>query len=252
MTAVLEIIGLSKAYGAARVLHGVSLSVAPGEVVALLGPSGSGKTTLFRCATRLVAPDAGEVRLDGVGMAGLSRAKLRRQRARVGLIFQQFNLVGRRSAIGNVLGGALGRVAAWRIALDRFPEAERQAALGALDRVGLLAHAYQRADRLSGGQQQRVAIARVLAQRARLILADEPVSALDPASAANVLETLRGVARAERIGVLVSLHQVEYARAFADRIVAMAEGRVLFDRAAALLDGAALHAVYGPRALEPA
>jgi ABC-type sugar transport system ATPase subunit len=103
-----------------------------------------------------------------------------------------------------------------------------------------------------GRYYQDIAIARVLAQRARLILADEPVSALDPASAANVLETLRGVARAERIGVLVSLHQVEYARAFADRIVAMAEGRVLFDRAAALLDGAALHAVYGPRALEPA
>jgi phosphonate transport system ATP-binding protein len=237
--------GVAKRYGATLALDGVNLEVGAGEFVALLGPSGAGKSTIFRCVSRLARPDAGEVHVLGARMDRLAGRALREQRRAIGLIFQQFNLIGRMSALDNALAGRLGQVAMWRAVSRRFRDADRQLALAALHRVGLLEKAYQRADSLSGGQQQRVAIARVLAQRSRLILADEPVASLDPAAAANVLETLAGVARERGIAVLCSLHQTDLALHFADRIVAMRAGRILFDRPAAALRADDMEAVYG-------
>jgi len=174
----LSIRGLSKSYNSTQVLSGLSLDVAPGELVVLLGPSGAGKSTVFRCVTGLTGINAGTVTVDDHPMHALKGEALRKARRDIGLIFQQFNLVGRLSALANVLAGRLGYVASWRVALRRFPQSDRQAALASLDKVGLLQQAYQRADSLSGGQQQRVAIARVLTQQSKLLLADEPVSSV--------------------------------------------------------------------------
>ena len=222
---------LVKRFGDTTAVDHVSLAVETGEVVALLGPSGSGKSTIFRCISRLARPDEGAVLIGGERIDLLEGRSLRTQRRAIGLIFQQFNLIGRLSAIDNVLAGRLGSVGAWRAVLRAFSADDRQLALAALDRVGLLEKAYQRADSLSGGQQQRVAIARVVAQQSRLILADEPVASLDPIAAKNVLTLLREIARERGIAVLCSLHQTDLARRFADRIIAMKAGRIVLDGA---------------------
>jgi phosphonate transport system ATP-binding protein len=241
---VLDLIGVTKRYDETIAIDNVSLTVHPGEVVVLLGPSGAGKSTIFRCVSRLVRFDAGQVRVFGRDLGELSRRELDQQRRAIGLIFQQFNLTGRMNALGNVLAGRLGHVATWRVVLRSFPQADRQIALAALDRVGLIDKAYQRADSLSGGQQQRVAIARVLAQQSRLILADEPVASLDPAAAENVLSVLREVARERGIAVLCSLHQTELARRFADRIVALRAGVVVMNRPAHAVQAPELDTIY--------
>jgi phosphonate ABC transporter, ATP-binding protein len=225
----IRVSGLSKRYGAATVIDDLHVRLQPGEIVALLGPSGAGKTTLFRCISRLVEADAGEIYVSGQPLHALQGRRLARARSDVGVIFQQFNLVRRLSARDNVLVGRLAQTPAWRVLLRRFARADRQQALAALDRVGLLAQAYQRADRLSGGQQQRVAIARVLAQHCRVILADEPIASLDPVTAGRILALLREVARERGITVLCSLHQVEFAHGFADRILRLDGGRLVDD-----------------------
>ncbi|MFG1464769.1 phosphonate ABC transporter ATP-binding protein [Xanthobacter sp. DSM 24535] len=240
----LELVGVSKMYGTAQALRDVQFTIRPGEVVALLGPSGAGKSTVFRCISRLVEVDGGQVRVMGRDIASLNRGALREQRRSIGLIFQQFNLIGRLSARDNVLAGRLGHTPTWRVLARMFRSADRQIALAALDRVGLLDRAYQRADSLSGGQQQRVAIARVLAQQSKLILADEPVASLDPASAENVLNVLREIARERGIAVLCSLHQTDLARRYADRIVALRAGQVVLDAPAGDIDMAQIDAIY--------
>jgi phosphonate transport system ATP-binding protein len=176
------------------VLVELGFRIGAGEVVALLGPSGAGKTTLFRCLTRLVEADAGEIRLFGRSVSEMAPGELRLARRNIGLVFQQHNLIRRRTAFGNVLAGRLGHVPLWRAAVKYFCETDRQRAFAALDRVNLLDVAHRRADQLSGGQQQRVAIARVLAQESQVILADEPVASLDPAAAVSVLSLLRDIA----------------------------------------------------------
>jgi phosphonate transport system ATP-binding protein len=240
----LEIKAITKCYGDTLALDNVSLSVEAGECVALLGPSGAGKSTLFKCVTRLEVPETGSVIALGQDMRSLAGTALRAIRREIGMIFQQFNLIGRVSAIDNVLAGRMGHAPTWRVALRCFSPADRQLALAALDRVELLERAYQRADCLSGGQQQRVAIARVMAQQARLLLADEPVASLDPQSADNVLGLLRGVARERGIAVICSLHQVELARRFADRVVALHAGRKVLDTKAGQLDNDAFEGIY--------
>jgi len=236
---------VTKRYGTTLALDDVSFVVDPGEFVALLGPSGAGKSTLFRCVTRLVAPDTGVVRVLGRDMSALDGQELRLARRDVGLIFQQFNLIGRLSAMDNVLAGRMGHASTLRVMLRQFTRADRQLALAALDRVGLLERAGQRADSLSGGQQQRVAIARVLAQQARLLLADEPVSSLDPQSAENVLGILRSIARETGIAVVCALHQVDLARRYADRVVALRGGRKLLDVSVSAFDQNAFQELYG-------
>ncbi|GJE36819.1 MULTISPECIES: phosphonate ABC transporter ATP-binding protein [Hyphomicrobiales] len=224
---------LSKAFDGRVVLDRVSCTVPAGQFVVLLGPSGCGKSTLFRCLTRLVEPDAGSVTIRGTEVTALKPAALEALRREVGFVFQQFNLVKRFSAIDNVLAARLATTPLWRVLLRRFRARDRQLALACLDSVGLMDQAYQRAERLSGGQQQRVAIARAFAQQAELILADEPISSLDPESSENVLQILQRAARERGFSVLCSLHQVDLAVRYADRIIALRQGRLFFDGPAA-------------------
>ncbi len=207
---MLEVRGLVVALGGRDVLRGIDLSVAAGEVVTLEGPSGAGKTTLLRAIAGLVPAAAGQIRCG----------------APAGLVFQQHALAARLSARDNVLVGGLGRIGFCRAALRAWPRPMLAEADGCLARVGLEGLWARRADRLSGGQRQRVAVARVLMQRARLLLADEPVASLDPENAAAVLDLLRGLARREGRAVLVTLHQPELARRIADRRLRMEEGRL--------------------------
>jgi phosphonate transport system ATP-binding protein len=236
---------LTKRYGeTVTALADVSFAIEPGEFVAVLGPSGAGKTTLFRCLTGLTPPDAGSIIVRGRDICAVRGRELRAARQDVALIFQQFNLVRRLTAVHNVLAGRLARLPAWRVLVRRFARPDRQRALACLDAVGLLDRAYARADQLSGGQQQRVAIARALAQEATVILADEPVASLDPESAASVLDTLRAVARTG-VAVVASLHQVQFAAAYADRIIALRGGRVIENAPVARLDERTLEQIYG-------
>nr|ABG02410.1 HtxD [Xanthobacter flavus] len=220
---------LSKAFHGRVVLDHVSCTVPAGQFVVLLGPSGCGKSTLFRCLTRLVEPDAGSVTIRDTEVTALGPSALKALRRKVGFVFQQFNLVKRFSAIDNVLAARLAATPLWRVLLRRFRPQDRQLALACLDSVGLLEQAYQRAERLSGGQQQRVAIARAFAQQAELILADEPISSLDPESSENVLQILQRAARERGFTVLCSLHQVDLAVRYADRIIALRQGRLFFE-----------------------
>ena len=246
MTAALSLRGLSHAYAGVPVLRSVALDVAPGEVVAVVGPSGAGKTTLFRCLTRLVRADEGVLEVCGNDLMQLEGRRLREARRDLGLVFQSYNLVRRLTALENVLVGRLADVPTWRVVLRRFPLAEQQLAASCLDQVGLIAHAHTRADRLSGGQQQRVAIARALASRARVVLADEPVASLDPASAQSVLTALRSLATGHGKAVVCSLHQVELVAGFADRVVGLRDGRVVLDVPVARFDASTARELYTP------
>ncbi|HEX4987119.1 MAG TPA: phosphonate ABC transporter ATP-binding protein [Burkholderiales bacterium] len=224
-------------------LREVSLDVPAGQLCVVLGPSGAGKSTLLRCINRLVEPDAGEIRLDGRAVTA-DRHALREARRHLGMVFQGHNLVPRLSVMKNVLVGRLGAMPRTASLLQRFADADIEAAAACLRRVELEHKAWERADRLSGGQQQRVGIARALAQEPRAILADEPVSSLDPKTSRLVLGDLRRAAHDLGIAVLCNLHQVDYAVEFADRVVGIAAGRIVFDGAPARLDRAALRGIY--------
>lgn len=246
--ALLQARGLAVTYpNGHRALHPTDLSVLPGEVLVLLGPSGAGKSTLMRALNALVPPTEGSVWFEGLGEAR-SRSALRQLRTRAAMVFQQHQLIGRLTALDNVLTGRLGLHSGLRTLLP-LPRVDRLIALQALENVGLIDHALHRCDQLSGGQQQRVGIARALAQQPRVMLADEPVASLDPATAQRVLALIHDVCRSAGIAVVVSLHQVELARRYADRIVALASGRVVFDDVPAKLDPAALACIYGKGAV---
>jgi phosphonate transport system ATP-binding protein len=240
---MIEVRGLTMRYGEVAALTDVSLEVAAGEMLVVLGPSGAGKSTLLRCVNRLVEPTGGEVRVAGAPVPR-DRAGLRRVRSQLGMIFQDHNLVPNLTVLKNVLTGRLSHMPAWLSVLQFFGEEDVRIALECLRRVELEDRAWSRASRLSGGQQQRVGIARALAQRPRAILADEPVASLDPKSARLVLNDLRRAARDLSIAVLCNLHQVPYAREFADRIVGISAGRVVFEGTPAQLDDAALARIY--------
>jgi phosphonate transport system ATP-binding protein len=253
---ILEIHELRHSYnGRAPVLRGLSVKIDQGEFVGIIGPSGSGKSTLLRCINRLVEAGSGEIKvprtflggvLDGgsIDVLKLAAADLRHVRRKIGMIFQQFNLATRLSVIDNVLCGGLGYQPALRSTLRIFTRAERRQALANLKRVGLLEHAYKRANELSGGEQQRVAIARTLMQRPAIILADEPVSSLDPKLSRLVLDILKRVCREDRITALVSLHTLELTREYADRVVGLRAGEIVFDGPTPGLDEAAVEAIY--------
>lgn len=232
-------------------LQNVSLSLRSGEMVALLGASGSGKSTLIRHLAGLLPATSGSVHVDGrcLQSEGRIASDVRVLRADIGVIFQQFNLVGRLSLLANVLAGLLHRRPLWRTCTFAFCRADREAALRALAEVGLAEYAAQRASTLSGGQQQRAAIARTLVQGARLVLADEPIASLDPRSAQRVMEALARLNRDRGVTCLVSLHQVDYALAYCPRTIALAAGQVVFDGPSAELTPGRLAALYAERPL---
>lgn len=248
--AVLSVHAASKSFGPRKALDQVSLSIARGEMVALIGPSGSGKSTLLRAMTGLGALDAGEGRIEAFGHTIQAGGKVgdavRQVRARIGMVFQQFNLVGRLTLFSNVALGMLGRIGFWRGLAGLWPAAEKQAVMAALARVGVADYAGQRASTLSGGQQQRGAIARALVQKAEVILADEPVASLDPVSARRVMELLCDLNRTEHISVVVSLHQVDYALRYCPRVVALKAGKLVYDGPAKGLTHERLVDIYGP------
>lgn len=255
MTPAIRVTALSKTFRKGlqhtKALDGVDLLVRPGEMVALIGASGSGKSTFIRHLAGLIQADhvgscCVEVLGDTVQECGRISANVVRTRRKIGVIFQQFNLVSRLTVLTNVLmTGLLGRVPRWRGTLGLFSRDEKRTAMRALHRVGIAGTALQRASTLSGGQQQRAAIARVLVQGAEIVLADEPIASLDPASAKRVMETLSTVNREEGITVVVSLHQVEYARRFCPRTVAMRDGRVVYDGSSEALTTQFLRDIYG-------
>ena len=226
-----------------RALAPTSLSFSAGDFVVLLGPSGAGKSTLLRTLNDLVHPTAGRVIVDGLGELR-SSAVVRAHRRRTGMVFQQHQLIGRSSVLANVLTGRLGNHSSLRTLLP-VPPRDKLLALQALERVGLLDYALRRADQLSGGQQQRVGIARALVQEPTFILADEPVASLDPATADRVLALLHGICKADGISAVVSLHQLDFAKRYADRIVALAQGRVVFDGAPSKLGKPDIELIYG-------
>tara|TARA_R110001583_G_C5670995_1_gene411061 strand:- start:20882 stop:21706 length:825 start_codon:yes stop_codon:yes gene_type:complete len=223
-------------------LQPTSLRFGRGEFTVLLGASGAGKSTLLRCLNLLTKPSTGQINVDGIGAIEGSAA-LQAHRRQTGMVFQQHQLIERHTALANVLLGRIGYHATWR-SLFPLPRAERQIALECLNRVGLLHKALARVDQLSGGQQQRVGIARALAQQPRLMLADEPVASLDPASSRRVLSQLKQICREDGITTVVSLHQVELAMEYADRVIGLAHGRVVFDGSPDTLNAGVLDMIY--------
>lgn len=227
---VIEVKNVTKVFATGTVaLKNVSLEVPKGQMMALIGLSGSGKSTLLRHLNGLAAPTEGEINVLGVPVNHAKKKELRELRRQVGFIFQQFGLVGRLTAIENVLSGALGSLRGPRFGVGSYNLALRKQALENLERVGLADYAFQRADTLSGGQMQRVAIARTLMQKPSLMLADEPVASLDPESSAQVMDIMLKIAKEEKLTVVVTLHQVELAMGWADRIVGLRDGEVVLD-----------------------
>lgn len=248
--AVLAIRNVSKTFGARRALDSVSLEVSRGEMIALIGPSGSGKSTLLRSISALQTVDPGEGRIEAFGAPVQANGKIsgdvRKIRTRIGFIFQQFNLVGRLPLFTNVALGSLGRIGRTRGLFGLWPAETKAAAMAALARMGVADYAGQRANTLSGGQQQRGAIARALVQKAKIVLADEPVASLDPVSARRVMEALRDLNEQDGLTVVVTLHQVDYALRYCDRVVALKAGRIVYDGPAAGLKRDQLIDIYGP------
>jgi phosphonate transport system ATP-binding protein len=249
----IEINGLSKTFkGGFQALDGIDLSFAAGEMVALIGASGSGKSTLLRHISGLMPGNSTSslIKVGGrvVQYNGAIDRHVRAVRADIGFIFQQFNLVGRLPVLTNVLSGGLARMPLWRSCIKQFTGEEKALGLEALARVGIVDHAYKRASALSGGQQQRAAIARTIVQKAKIILADEPIASLDPESARRVMQTLSDLNRQDGTTVLVSLHQVDMAIRFCPRTVALNRGRVVYDGPSNALTAAMLRELYGAEA----
>ena len=248
---MLQIEHLTKIYeGGVKALDDINLTVQDGEFLVIIGLSGSGKSTLLRCINRLIEPTAGRIIWDGQDITAASAEEMRRIRRQIGMIFQQFNLVKRSSVLTNVLSGRLGYVNPWRSALGRWSQEDIELALHNLDRVGIREQAYKRADELSGGQQQRVGIARALMQNPRLMLADEPVASLDPATSHSVMKYVEQLNKEDGVTVLCSLHFLSLARAYGTRIVALKDGRKVFDGLPAEIDEARFKAIYGEEAVE--
>jgi len=249
--ALLEIRDLVKIYSRdTRALDGISLDIRRGEFVVLIGLSGSGKSTFLRCINRLVEPTSGQVIFEGNDVTHARGLHLRRIRRRIGMIFQQFNLVKRSSVFANVLAGRLGYRSPWRTIASRPSREDVALAFENLERVSILEKAYVRADALSGGQQQRVGIARALMQQPQLMLADEPVASLDPATSHSVLRYLEEINKTDGITVICSLHFLSLARRYGTRVIALKAGRVAFDGKPAEIDERRFKEIYGEDAVE--
>jgi len=242
---MLELDRVTRRFGDRIAVADAALAIPLGQMVGIIGRSGAGKSTLLRMVNRLIDPSEGRVLFEGQDVTRLRGSALHAWRASAAMIFQQFNLVPRLDVLTNVLAGRLNRIPTVRALLKLFNARERALAVLALDRLGIADLALNRADALSGGQQQRVAIARALMQEPRILLADEPIASLDPMNAKLVMDALRDINRRDGITVLCNLHTLDTARTYCDRIVGMAQGRIVFDGAPEALDEAAVRSIYG-------
>ncbi len=243
---MLTITDLKKKYPTGTIaLKGVSFSVNEPKVVAIIGPSGAGKSTLIRCINRLVEPSSGQVALDGKDIVALSRRDLRKMRRRIGMIFQEYNLVDRLTVMENLLSGRLGYVSFWKAYRRKFPADDVTAAFQLLERVGLSNYQDTRADELSGGERQRVGIARALMQQPDLLLVDEPTASLDPKTSRQIMRILVELAHERGTPALVNIHDVGLAQSFADRIIGLRGGEIVFDGTTTDLNTDVLTEIYG-------
>ena len=246
---MLEIKNLTKVYdGDVQALYNVSFSVEQGEFLAVIGLSGSGKSTLLRCINRLVEPTEGQIIWNGVDVTSANQSELRLIRRKIGMVFQHFNLVERSQVITNVLSGRLGYINPALSLINRFPESDTEAALKQLERVEIADQAYKRADELSGGQQQRVGIARAMVQEPEMILADEPVASLDPVLAHSIMQYLEKINQEDGVTVLCSLHFLDLVHRYADRAIALNEGKLMFDGSPQAIDDEKFKEIYGKEA----
>lgn len=250
MTQYLTLENLTRQFGETTAVDNVSVAIEPGQFVGVIGRSGAGKSTLLRLINRLIEPTSGSVSFDGVEITKLKGKPLREWRRDCAMIFQQFNLVERLDVLTNVLVGRLAEHGFMSSMAMQFTDAERTMAIEALDRLGLVPQALQRAGTLSGGQQQRVAIAKALVQKPKIMLADEPIASLDPANATLVMDGLKQINQEDGITVLVNLHTLDTARAYCDRIIAMRDGRMFFDGTAAQLTDDVVRDIYGLKGLQ--
>ena len=243
---MLSIKHLSKSYVSGKpVLTDVNLEITERGITAIIGPSGTGKSTLVRCINRLVEPTSGTIEFEGHDLVALPRKALREARRHIGMVFQEYNLVERLTVMENLLSGRLGYVSAWRAWRRKFSAEDIARAFELLDVVGLSGFSNQRADSLSGGQRQRVGIARAVMQQPSVLLADEPTSSLDPKTSVEIMQLLTDIALQRGIPVLINMHDVELAKRFADRIVGMAAGRIVFDGPPRQLTDTTLTTIYG-------
>jgi phosphonate transport system ATP-binding protein len=243
---MLKIVDLAKEYRTgAKALNGVSFEVDLPQVVAIIGPSGAGKSTLIRCINRLVKPSSGKVLLDGTNITTLNRSDLRKVRRRIGMIFQEYNLVDRLTVMENLLSGRLGYVGFWRSYRRKFPAADVAAAFELLERVGLAGYQNTRADELSGGQRQRVGIGRALMQQPDLLLVDEPTASLDPKTSRQIMRILVELAHERGTPALVNIHDVGLAQSFSDRIIGLRDGKIVFDGTSDKITADVLTEIYG-------
>jgi len=233
-----------------QALRDITFAVRPGEFVVIIGLSGSGKSTLMRCINRLIEPTTGKIYIDDVDITALTPAEMRRLRRSIGMIFQQFNLVRRSTVLTNVLSGRLGYLPASYALMNYFPKDEVARAMANLHRVGIPEKAQTRADQLSGGQQQRVGIARALMQEPTLLLADEPVASLDPATSHSVLKYVEELNKKDGVTVLCALHFLSLARRYGTRILALKGGEIVFDGLPAEIDERRFKEIYGEEAEE--
>jgi len=231
--------------GGVKALRNFDLTIEDGEFVVVVGLSGAGKSTMLRVLNGLVPATEGSITVDGVEVVGASAKTLREVRSRIGMIFQTFNLVERTTVINNVLMGRLAAVPAWRSTLGLWPASERHAAMLALDRVGIVDKAYVRASDLSGGQQQRVGIARALAQNPSLVLADEPVAALDPVTSRQVMGDLQRINKELGITTLINLHYLDLAQEYGERLVGLRDGVLVFDGDIGDVNDSTFESIYG-------
>ena len=243
---MLRIRGLVKTYrGGDRAVDGVDLDVPRGQLMALIGPSGAGKSTLIRCVNRLVEPTEGSIAVDGGLVTGLGGGGLRAARRRMGMIFQEFALVERLTVMENVLSGRLGYVGFWASWLRRFPQADIDEAFRLIERAGLGGMHDKRADQLSGGQRQRVGICRALIQNPELLLVDEPTASLDPKTSRQIMRLVKELCAERRLSAIINIHDVMLAQMFAERIVGLRLGEIVYDGPPADLTADVLTKIYG-------
>ncbi|HWL13364.1 MAG TPA: phosphonate ABC transporter ATP-binding protein [Ureibacillus sp.] len=243
---ILKVQDLFKSYNRnTPVLQNIQMELEQGEFVSIIGPSGAGKSTLLRCINRMIDPTNGSILFDDVEMANLNKTDLRKQRTKIGMVFQHYNLVSRLTVFENVLHGRFGYKSTLHGVFSLFTEEEKKLALTILDKLGMKEFAYKRCDQLSGGQKQRVGIARALVQQPKLLLCDEPIASLDPNSSKVIMDHLKDISETMGITVLVNLHQVDVALKYSDRVIGLNKGRIVYEGVPEKLSNMAIRDIYG-------